>query len=57
VDVFTIEPIHSKNQLANLKKSEKIVLSPHNAWASLEARVRLLDIVYKNIENFLRDGR
>jgi len=57
VDVFTIEPIHSKNPLANLKESEKIVLSPHNAWASLEARVRLMDIVYKNIENFLRDGR
>jgi len=56
VDVYAAEPIQANNPLAHLKKSEKIVLSPHNAWASLEARVRLMDIVYKNIENFLRDG-
>jgi len=57
VDVFTSEPTHPDNPLALLKKPEKIVLSPHNAWASLEARIRLMDIVYKNIEDFLRDGR
>jgi glycerate dehydrogenase len=57
VDVFAAEPIQANNPLTHLKRPEKIVLSPHNAWASLEARTRLMEIVYKNIEEFLRDGR
>jgi lactate dehydrogenase-like 2-hydroxyacid dehydrogenase len=56
-DVFASEPILANNPLTFLKRPEKIVLSPHNAWASLEARIRLMEIVYKNIEEFLRDGR
>ncbi len=57
MDVFSTEPISAKNPLTHLKRPEKIVLSPHNAWASLEARTRLMDIVYKNIEEFLRNSR
>ena len=57
VDVFAQEPISAHHPLTRLRRSEKIVLSPHNAWASLEARIRLMEIVYKNIEDFLSNGR
>lgn len=54
VDVFENEPINPDNPLLNVKHPEKLVLSPHNAWASIEARTKLIDIVYQNIEEFIK---
>ncbi len=53
VDVFEKEPINKDNPLLKVKYPEKLVLSPHNAWASTEARTKLMDIVYRNIEEFI----
>ena len=53
IDVFENEPIKTDNPLLNVKYREKLVLSPHNAWASIEARTKLIDIVYQNIEEFI----
>jgi lactate dehydrogenase-like 2-hydroxyacid dehydrogenase len=30
-------------------------MSPHIAWASIEARTELIEVVKKNIEEFLSD--
>jgi len=49
-DVFTKEPISSDNPLLNIKN---IVLTPHIAWASVEARKKLIELAYKNIEDFI----
>lgn len=53
VDVFEKEPIDADNPLLKVKCQENLVLSPHNAWASVEARTALIEIVCKNIENYL----
>jgi lactate dehydrogenase-like 2-hydroxyacid dehydrogenase len=53
VDVFGIEPIEADNPLLKVKHPERLVLSPHNAWASIQARTKLIDIVIENIRSFL----
>lgn len=53
LDVFENEPIKANNPLLNIKNRDKIVLTPHIAWASIEARGRLIDEVYKNVKAFL----
>jgi len=49
-DVFTKEPIDKNNPLLKVKN---IVLTPHIAWASIEARKKLVDLAYKNVEEFI----
>ena len=50
LDVLSVEPPQTHNPLLNAKNCK---ISPHIAWGTLEARKRLVDIVYNNIENFL----
>ena len=52
VDVFTSEPMPSGNPLLKVTNPEKIVFTPHTAWASIEARNLLVEKIYVNIENF-----
>jgi len=54
LDVFEKEPVNSDNQL--LKCGEKTLLSPHIAWTSIEARNKLMDGIYKNIEEFVKQN-
>lgn len=54
LDVFGKEPIPSDSPLLKLKQSEKLILIPHIAWASKEARRELIDGVIQNIKNFLK---
>ena len=49
-DVFSSEPIKKDNPLLTIKN---IILTPHIAWASVEAREKLVDLAYKNIEEFI----
>lgn len=53
MDVFEKEPIDKANPLLNLEKKEKLILTPHMTWASIEARTALIEGVKKNIEDFL----
>lgn len=50
VDVLSTEPPASSNPLIN---SDKTIVTPHIAWASEEARQRLMDTVVENLESFL----
>lgn len=54
LDVIGKEPIQPENPLGKIKDSTKLIITPHMAWASTEARMRLVDEVYKNAEAFLR---
>lgn len=54
LDVFVVEPISEKSPLTKIKNKEKIVLTPHIAWASVEARERLFRDLIKNIEAFYK---
>ena len=37
-----------------VKNKQRLLLTPHIAWASIEARKRLIEKVAKNIEDFLK---
>ena len=50
-DVAAVEPIAADNLLLGLPN---MILTPHIAWATLEARTRLLDIAAENVRAFLR---
>lgn len=52
-DVVTKEPIESSSPLLTIKDKERLLLTPHIAWASYEARCRLLDGIEDNIKNFV----
>ena len=54
LDVLEEEPISPDNLLSQIQDSTKLIITPHMAWASTEARTRLVDEVYKNIEAFLK---
>lgn len=53
LDVLEKEPITEDNPLSKIKDSEKLIITPHMAWASTESRTRLAVEVYENIEAFL----
>ncbi len=53
LDVLTKEPMSADNPLLAIKDSDKLVITPHNAWATYEARVRLLDEIYNNLKSFI----
>jgi len=55
-DVFEKEPITSSSPLFGVKDKNKLVLTPHIAWASVEARDRLVKEIALNIKAFL-DGK
>lgn len=50
LDVLTAEPMSRENPLKDIKDSEKLLITPHIAWASREARVRLMEIVLTQIK-------
>lgn len=54
LDVFEVEPIPSDNPLLKVKNKEKLVLTPHVAWASEEARNRLFTDLLENIRAYNR---
>lgn len=54
LDVFKVEPIPEKNPLLDIKNKERLVLTPHVAWASIEARNRLFADLLENISAYNR---
>lgn len=52
LDVLEKEPIEQDNPLGKIMDSKKLIITPHMAWASTEARIRLVEEVAKNIEAF-----
>lgn len=54
LDVVDGEPLQLSNPLSGFKDSNRLIITPHLAWASVEARTRCVDEVAKNIEAFLR---
>jgi len=49
LDVFCLEPLPADNPLLHLKDPGKIRFTPHTAWASVEARKRLVAMIAENI--------
>ena len=53
LDVLEKEPIASDNLLGRIKDSNRLLITPHMAWASTEARERIVQEVFLNIEAYL----
>ena len=54
LDVFEVEPIKIDSALLTMKNKDRVILSPHIAWASVEARKRLFNEVVENIIAFYK---
>lgn len=53
IDVYQKEPMDANSPLLQVTNKEKIVLTPHVTWASIESRTLLMKKVEQNIEVFL----
>lgn len=53
LDVLSQEPMSEDNPLRSIKDSERLIITPHIAWASVEARTRLMEIILEQIKEFL----
>lgn len=54
LDVFKVEPIPEDNPLLKIKNKQRLILTPHIAWASEEARNRLFADLLENISAYNR---
>ena len=52
LDVLEYEPIQKENPLLHIKDKDRLLITPHIAWASKESRERLVKGICKNIELF-----
>jgi len=53
LDVLAVEPPLLSNPLL---KAKNCIITPHIAWATIEARSRLMEIACRNISAFLKDS-
>lgn len=52
LDVLCVEPMSPENPLKEIKDSGKLLITPHIAWASVEARTRLVNTILGQIQEF-----
>lgn len=52
LDVLCEEPMSENNPLRRIKDSKKLLITPHIAWASVEARTRLMAIILDQVKEF-----
>lgn len=54
LDVFEKEPMNKENVLLKIKNKDKLILTPHIAWASVESRTKLFNEVIENIKAYYK---
>ena len=52
LDVLCKEPMSTENPLRGFKESDRLCITPHIGWASVEARTRLRNIIYHQIRDY-----
>ncbi len=55
LDIYVTEPMAEDNPLLNIKNKHRLAVTPHIAWASIEARRRLINQMYLNLKGYI-DG-
>jgi len=56
IDVFEKEPISTKNPLLHIRHKERLAMTPHSIWASIESRTMLIEKIAQNIQQFIRES-
>lgn len=54
LDVLSVEPMSPDNPLISIKDSKRLFITPHIAWASVEARTNLMNIILGQIKEWER---
>jgi len=54
LDVLEKEPIEKNNLLLKIQKRDRLLITPHIAWASIEARNTLIKEIVLNIDAFIK---
>ena len=54
LDVTSTEPMSDENPLSDYMDSTRLIITPHMAWASVEARNRVVKETALNIEAFIK---
>ena len=52
-DVYSVEPFGKEHPYYGIKDKSNVILTPHFAWGSYEARTNCLNIICNNIASFL----
>lgn len=55
IDAYAEEPLPEDSPYMKLKNHPNVILTPHSAWSSQEARNRCIAVVSRNIEAFLSE--
>jgi len=55
LDVLEKEPIDANNRLLQIVNKERLLITPHIAWTSIESRKKLLEGIVENIKSFLQN--
>ena len=55
LDVLSTEPIELDNPLMSIEHKDRLLITPHIAWTSIEARERLLDTIIEHIKEFKKE--
>lgn len=51
-DVYEKEPMDKESPFLKVSKPDRILLAPHIAWTSMEARILLIEKIVENIKSF-----
>ncbi len=51
-DVYSEEPFSKEHPFNEIKDYPNVLLTPHMAWGSFEARIRCIEEIYENIKAF-----
>ena len=56
-DVYSKEPFTTDHPFYEIKGYNNVLLTPHAAWGAYESRLRCINIICENIEDYLVGGR
>ncbi|MCD7894026.1 MAG: hydroxyacid dehydrogenase [Erysipelotrichaceae bacterium] len=57
LDVFEHEPLLEDDVIYQIEDMNKVILTPHVGWGSIEARQRCVDETYLNVISFINDEK
>lgn len=56
IDVYSKEPFDADHPCARIAGLDNVILTPHMAWGSLEARIRCCEEIALNIDSYISGG-